>query len=56
VPGLDGEKMSKSYGNTLEIFGDEKIAPQKSHGHQDGFAHARRTEARRGKKSRDPIA
>ncbi len=24
VPGLDGEKMSKSYGNTLEIFGDEK--------------------------------
>src|SRR5512142_2558963 len=24
VPGLDGEKMSKSYGNTLEIFGEEK--------------------------------
>jgi len=24
VPGLDGEKMSKSYGNTVEIFGDEK--------------------------------
>jgi tryptophanyl-tRNA synthetase len=24
VPGLDGEKMSKSYGNTIEIFGDEK--------------------------------
>ncbi len=24
VPGLDGQKMSKSYGNTLEIFGDEK--------------------------------
>jgi len=24
VPGLDGRKMSKSYGNTLEIFGDEK--------------------------------
>jgi tryptophanyl-tRNA synthetase len=24
VPGLDGEKMSKSYGNTLEIFGAEK--------------------------------
>jgi tryptophanyl-tRNA synthetase len=23
VPGLDGQKMSKSYGNTLEIFGDE---------------------------------
>src|SRR6202021_1827522 len=25
VPGLDGQKMSKSYGNTLEIFGDEKV-------------------------------
>lgn len=24
VPGIDGRKMSKSYGNTLEIFGDEK--------------------------------
>lgn len=23
VPGIDGQKMSKSYGNTLEIFGDE---------------------------------
>ena len=24
VPGLDGQKMSKSYGNTLDIFGEEK--------------------------------
>jgi tryptophanyl-tRNA synthetase len=24
VPGIDGRKMSKSYGNTLELFGDEK--------------------------------
>ena len=24
VPGLDGQKMSKSYGNTIEIFGDPK--------------------------------
>ena len=24
VPGIDGQKMSKSYGNTLEIFGAEK--------------------------------
>ncbi|QQS58858.1 tryptophan--tRNA ligase [Candidatus Peregrinibacteria bacterium] len=24
VPGIDGEKMSKSYGNTIEIFADEK--------------------------------
>ncbi len=29
VPGLDGEKMSKSYGNTLEIFGDEKTLRKK---------------------------
>jgi len=29
VPGLDGQKMSKSYGNTLEIFGDEKILRKK---------------------------
>jgi len=25
VPGLDGQKMSKSYGNTIDIFGDEKV-------------------------------
>jgi len=24
VPGLDGQKMSKSYGNTVDLFGDEK--------------------------------
>jgi tryptophanyl-tRNA synthetase len=24
VPGLDGQKMSKSYGNAIEIFGEEK--------------------------------
>jgi tryptophanyl-tRNA synthetase len=29
VPGTDGEKMSKSYGNTLEIFGDEKLLRKK---------------------------
>ena len=29
VPGLDGEKMSKSYGNTLEIFGEEKLLRKK---------------------------
>ena len=26
VPGLDGQKMSKSYGNTIEIFGDVRAA------------------------------
>ncbi len=25
VPGTDGQKMSKSYGNTLSLFGDEKV-------------------------------
>ncbi len=29
VPGLDGQKMSKSYGNTLEVFGDEKALRKK---------------------------
>src|SRR5213594_4952572 len=29
VPGTDGQKMSKSYGNTIEIFGDEKVTRKK---------------------------
>jgi tryptophanyl-tRNA synthetase len=29
VPGIDGQKMSKSYGNTIEIFGDEKTLRKK---------------------------
>ena len=29
VPGLDGQKMSKSYGNTIEIFADEKAVRKK---------------------------
>ena len=29
IPGLDGQKMSKSYGNTIEIFGDEKTLRKK---------------------------
>ncbi|HSY43232.1 MAG TPA: tryptophan--tRNA ligase [Candidatus Acidoferrum sp.] len=29
VPGVDGQKMSKSYGNTIEIFGDEKTLRKK---------------------------
>jgi len=29
IPGLDGQKMSKSYGNTIEIFGDEKVIHKK---------------------------
>ncbi|MDB6028056.1 MAG: trpS [Verrucomicrobiales bacterium] len=29
VPGTDGQKMSKSYGNTIEIFGEEKAVKKK---------------------------
>jgi tryptophanyl-tRNA synthetase len=29
VPGIDAQKMSKSYGNTIEIFGDEKSTRKK---------------------------
>jgi len=29
LPGIDGRKMSKSYNNTIEIFGDEKAARKK---------------------------
>jgi tryptophanyl-tRNA synthetase len=29
VPGVDGQKMSKSYGNTIEMFADEKDVKKK---------------------------
>ena len=29
VPGTDGQKMSKSYGNTIELFGEEKALRKK---------------------------
>jgi tryptophanyl-tRNA synthetase len=29
VPGLDGQKMGKSYGNTIEVFADEKTLRKK---------------------------
>jgi len=29
IPGLDGQKMSKSYGNAIEIFAEEKAARKK---------------------------
>lgn len=29
IPGIDGQKMSKSYGNTLEIFAPEKVTKKK---------------------------
>ena len=30
VPGVDGQKMSKSYGNTIDIFGDERRCENRS--------------------------
>jgi tryptophanyl-tRNA synthetase len=29
VPGIDGQKMSKSYGNAIEVFGDEKAVKKR---------------------------
>ena len=29
VPGTDGQKMSKSYGNSIDLFGDEKVIRKK---------------------------
>ena len=36
IPGLDGQKMSKSYDNTIELFLEEKPCG-KSHGHHHRF-------------------
>ncbi len=33
IPGLDGQKMSKSYDNTIELFLEEKALQEKDHGH-----------------------
>ena len=38
VPGTDGEKMSKSYGNTLEVFEEPKAAAQADHADRDRLA------------------
>lgn len=35
VPGVDGEKMSKSYGNTIEIF-EERPGEEEDHGPENG--------------------
>ena len=44
VPGTDGEKMSKSYDNTLELFEEPKAAAQKDHADHHGFAADGRSE------------
>ena len=56
VPGLDGQKMSKSYGNAIEIFGEEKAAAKKNHGPGHGQPHAAGTKTGRGKKPGHSIA
>ena len=38
VPGTDGEKMSKSYNNTLEVFEEPKAAAEEDHADHDRFA------------------
>ena len=38
VPGVDGEKMSKSYDNTLEVFEDAEGAAQADHADHDRLA------------------
>ena len=48
VPGLDGQKMSKSYGNTIDIFAEEKALRKTSHEHRDRFDAGRSAEGSRG--------
>ncbi len=48
VPGLDGAKMSKSYGNTVDIFEDERSLKKKVMGIPDGLDAGRSAEADRG--------
>ena len=56
VPGLDGEKMSKSYGNAIEIFGDEKALRKKIMGIKMDSRAPAGTEAGCGEEPGDPIA
>ena len=56
VPGTDGQKMSKSYGNTIEIFGDEKAIRKKIMGIVMDSRTPAGTETRRRPESRHPTA
>ena len=55
-PALDGQKMSKSYGNTIEIFGDEKATRKKIMSIVMDSRTPAGAQARRGEKPRDPVA
>ncbi len=46
VPGLDGEKMSKSYGNTIGMFEEEKAMRKKDHEPEDGLDSGSRSRRR----------
>ena len=37
IPGTDGRKMSKSYGNVIDVFLPKKQLKKQSDGHPDGF-------------------
>jgi tryptophanyl-tRNA synthetase len=54
VPGTDGEKMSKSSGNTIEIFGEEK-AMRKKVMSPVMDSRSRRAQARRRQESCRPL-
>ncbi len=41
VPGTDGRKMSKSYGNTITLFQSDKDLKKEYHGHRYGCHAAR---------------
>ena len=41
IPGIDGRKMSKSYGNTIGIFDEGTGAQEEGHEHRDGLNAAR---------------
>ncbi len=56
MPGSDGQKMSKSYGNTIEIFGEEKALRKKVMSLVMDSRTAAGTQTRRGKKHRHSTA
>jgi tryptophanyl-tRNA synthetase len=53
VPGLDGRKMSKSYGNTIELREDPQVVMRKLRAMQTDPARARRTDP--GEPTRCPV-
>ena len=50
VPGIDGQKMSKSYGNTIDLFGDEKEVKKRIMGIKTDSTPVGGPEAHRGQR------